>query len=114
MARGSDQLRLCIYGALICLSLFLQQARHELALSTGLLILPMSLAVGAGSLASGPLTARVGSKQPMLAGFGLAAVGAALLALTSASTSLALIGPAVAKRWPRCGVIRRMGSYDLG
>src|SRR6185437_8298983 len=50
---------LCIYGALICLSLFLQQARHESALATGLLILPMSVAVGIGSVASGPLTARL-------------------------------------------------------
>lgn len=45
-------------GALICLSLFLQQSRHESALSTGLLILPMSVAVGAGSLVSGPLCGR--------------------------------------------------------
>jgi MFS transporter, DHA2 family, methylenomycin A resistance protein len=71
---------LCLYGALICLSLFLQQARHESALATGLLILPMSVAVGAGSLASGPLTARAGPKQPMVAGLGLACSGAALLA----------------------------------
>src|SRR6185437_11378292 len=40
---------LCLYGALICLSLFLQQGRHESALATGLLILPMSVAVGIGS-----------------------------------------------------------------
>ena len=47
---------LCLYGSLICLSLFLQQGRHESALATGLLILPMSAAVGIGSMASGPLT----------------------------------------------------------
>jgi DHA2 family methylenomycin A resistance protein-like MFS transporter len=64
---------LCLYGALICLSLFLQQSRHESALATGLLILPMSVAVGAGSLASGPLTARLGPRLPMVAGLGLAA-----------------------------------------
>jgi DHA2 family methylenomycin A resistance protein-like MFS transporter len=82
---------LCIYGTLICLSLFLQQARHESALSTGLLILPMSVAVGIGSTASGPLTARLGPKPPMITGFVLAAVGAALLAVAGAGTSLALI-----------------------
>lgn len=82
---------LCIYGALICLSLFLQQARHEPALSTGLLILPMSAAVGAGAVASGPLTARLGPKPPMITGFVLAGAGAALLAAAGARTSLALI-----------------------
>jgi MFS transporter, DHA2 family, methylenomycin A resistance protein len=82
---------LCIYGVLICLSLFLQQARHESALSTGLLILPMSVAVGAGSTASGPLTARLGPKPPMIMGFVLAAAGAALLATAGVATSLALI-----------------------
>jgi DHA2 family methylenomycin A resistance protein-like MFS transporter len=38
---------LSLYGSLICLSLFLQQARHESALATGLLLLPMSGAVAA-------------------------------------------------------------------
>ena len=79
---------LCLYGALICLSLFLQQSRHESALATGLLILPMSVAVGAGSLVSGPLTARLGPRPPMVAGLGLAAAGAALLATVGAGTSL--------------------------
>jgi DHA2 family methylenomycin A resistance protein-like MFS transporter len=74
---------LCIYGALICLSLFLQQARHESALATGLLILPMSVAVGIGSVASGPLTARLGARIPMTAGLALAGVGAAVLAAAS-------------------------------
>ena len=63
---------LCLYGALICLSLFLQQARRESALATGLLILPMSVAVGVGSVASGPLTARFGARIPMIAGLALA------------------------------------------
>jgi len=82
---------LCIYGVLICLSLFLQEARHESALSTGLLILPMSVAVGVGSTASGPLTARLGPRLPMITGFVLAAAGAALLAVAGTGSSLALI-----------------------
>jgi MFS transporter, DHA2 family, methylenomycin A resistance protein len=82
---------LCIYGTLICLSLFLQQARHESALSTGLLILPMSVAVGIGSTASGPLTARVGPRPPMITGFVLAAAGATLLAFAGPGTPLTLI-----------------------
>ena len=53
-----------LYGSLLCLSLFLQQARHESVLATGLLLLPMSLFVGAGSLASGRLTGRLGPRRP--------------------------------------------------
>jgi len=37
---------LVLYGSLLCLSLFLQQARHQSVLATGLLLLPMSLVVG--------------------------------------------------------------------
>src|SRR6202034_1559605 len=77
---------LCIYGTLICLSLCLEQVRHESALSTGLLILPMSVAVGVGSTASGPLTARLGPQPPMITGLVLAAAGAALLGVTGART----------------------------
>jgi DHA2 family methylenomycin A resistance protein-like MFS transporter len=82
---------LCLYGALICLSLYLQQVRHESALATGLLILPMSVAVGVGSVASGPLTARLGPRPPMIAGLALAGAGAALLARAGADAPLALI-----------------------
>jgi DHA2 family methylenomycin A resistance protein-like MFS transporter len=81
----------CLYGSLLCLSLFLQQARHEPALATGLLLLPMSLVVGAGSLASGRLTGRLGPRRPMIAGLALAAAGAGLLATAGPGTSLAVI-----------------------
>jgi DHA2 family methylenomycin A resistance protein-like MFS transporter len=81
----------CLYGALLCLSLFLQQSRHESVLVTGLLLLPMSVVVGVGSLASGRLTARLGPRPPMIAGLALAAAGAALLAAAGKSTSLVLI-----------------------
>ena len=82
---------LCLYGALICVSLFLQEARHESALATGLLILPMSVAVAAGSLASGRLTARFGPRRPMIAGLTLAAAGAAVLATVGETTPLAVL-----------------------
>jgi DHA2 family methylenomycin A resistance protein-like MFS transporter len=82
---------LCLYGALICVSLFLQEARHESAIGTGLLILPMSAAVGVGSLASGPLTARVGPRLPMIAGLLAAGAGAVLLATVGTQTSLAIL-----------------------
>ena len=82
---------LVLYGSLLCLSLFLQQARHQSVLATGLLLLPMSLVVGIGSLASGRLTARFGPRPPILAGLTLAAVGAAVLATAGTTTSLAVI-----------------------
>jgi len=83
---------LLLYGVLLCLSLFLQQSRHEPALVTGLLLLPMSLMVGVGSLASGRLTARYGPRPPMIAGLLLGAAGAALLATAGTATSLWLVG----------------------
>src|SRR5207248_10617907 len=82
---------LCVYGSLICVSLYLQQSRHESAIATGLLILPMSVAIGVGSTASGWLTARLGPRPPMVAGLSLAAAGAALLSLTGASTPLGVL-----------------------
>jgi DHA2 family methylenomycin A resistance protein-like MFS transporter len=82
---------LVIYGSLLCLSLYLQQARHESVLATGLLLLPSSAFVGAGALASGRLTARLGPRRPMIAGFTLAAAGTALLATVGTGTPLALI-----------------------
>ena len=82
---------LVLYGSLLCLSLFLQQARHESVLATGLLLLPMSVVVGAGSLASGPLTARLGPRPPMIAGLAMGAAGAAVLATVGPGTSLVLI-----------------------
>ena len=83
--RGRGDLNLVLYGSLLCLSLFLQQARHQSVLATGLLLLPMSLVVGIGSLASGRLTARFGPRPPILAGLTLAvAVGGYLVALALA------------------------------
>jgi MFS transporter, DHA2 family, methylenomycin A resistance protein len=82
---------LVLYGSLLCLSLFLQQARHQSVLATGLLLLPMSLVVGIGSLASGRLTARFGPLLPIMAGLALGAAGAAVLATAGPATSLAVI-----------------------
>jgi DHA2 family methylenomycin A resistance protein-like MFS transporter len=82
---------LSLYGALLCLSLYLQRDRGRTAFDTGLLILPLTLVVGVGAIASGRLTARYGSRRPMLAGMALAAIGAALLSLVGPDTSIALV-----------------------
>src|SRR5205085_589645 len=87
-------------GALLCLSLYLQQSRHESVLATGLLLLPMSVVVGVGSLASGRLTARLGPRPPMIAGLALGAAGMALLATAATATSLALVVAGSVWPWP--------------
>jgi MFS transporter, DHA2 family, methylenomycin A resistance protein len=81
----------CFYGALFCLSLYLQRTRGEPALETGLLLVPLMLVVTLGALASGRLTARLGPRLPMLAGLGLAAVGAGLLSLLGSGVSLPVV-----------------------
>lgn len=84
---------LCLYGTLICLSLYLQQSRHASAAVTGLLLLPMSAFVGVGSVLSGRLTARLGARLPMIAGLTCAAAGTLVLSLLGRATPLAyLIG----------------------
>lgn len=82
---------LCVYGALLCLSLYLQRTRGLSALQSGVTILPMAILVGAGSLLSGRLTARRGPRAPMLCGFAIAALGAAALALVGPSTPLIVL-----------------------
>jgi DHA2 family methylenomycin A resistance protein-like MFS transporter len=60
---------LVLYGSLLCLSLYLQQARHQSVLAAGLLLLPMSVLVGVGSLAMPAMTAvAVGAAGPEHAG----------------------------------------------
>ena len=73
---------LCFYGTLLCLSLFLQRSLGQSALRAGLTILPMTLAISAGSTASGRLTASFGPRLPMLSGMCCGALGVALISLT--------------------------------
>jgi DHA2 family methylenomycin A resistance protein-like MFS transporter len=82
---------LCIYGTLLCLSLYLQRVRGQTPLQAGVTILPMALLVGAGSVLSGRLTARLGPRLPMLTGFAIAAAGALVLSLIGSSTPLGLL-----------------------
>ncbi|MDB5775991.1 MAG: major facilitator transporter [Herbaspirillum sp.] len=68
-----------VYGLLFYISLFLQQARGDDALQTGLELLPMMVMIFIGNLWSGRLTARRGPRLPMLAGLSGGALFAALL-----------------------------------
>jgi DHA2 family methylenomycin A resistance protein-like MFS transporter len=79
-----------LYGALLCLSIYLQQTRGESALRTGLLLLPMAVFVAAGSVVSGRLTAR-GHRVPMMVGLLVACGGATVLTTVHATTSLWIV-----------------------
>jgi len=81
----------CLYGTLLCVSLFLQGPLRQPAPTTGLTILPVTIAVGIGATISGRLTARFGPRIPMLIGYSLGAIGAALLMVTGPSGPLPLV-----------------------
>jgi DHA2 family methylenomycin A resistance protein-like MFS transporter len=81
----------CLYGTLVCLSLFLQGPLGQPASRTGLLILPMTVTIGFGAFLSGRLTARFGSRIPMVAGFAFAALGAAVLLVAGRSGPLPVV-----------------------
>jgi DHA2 family methylenomycin A resistance protein-like MFS transporter len=82
---------LCLYGSLLCLSIYLQQVRGESPLTTGLLLLPMASMVAGGSIVSGRITARSGPRLPMLGGLVVAACGAAVLATVGTHAAVALL-----------------------
>jgi MFS transporter, DHA2 family, methylenomycin A resistance protein len=69
----------CLYGSLLCLSLFLQGPLGQSAFATGMQIFPLTVAICIGATMSGRLTGRFGARVPMLAGLGAGAAGAALL-----------------------------------
>ncbi|WP_295951935.1 MFS transporter [Rhodoferax sp.] len=68
-----------VFGQLFLLSLYLQQARSADALQAGLQLLPMMAAFTVGNLASGRISARVGTRKPMLVGLGVAALATVAL-----------------------------------
>jgi DHA2 family methylenomycin A resistance protein-like MFS transporter len=80
-----------LYGTLLCVSLFLQGPLGRSAFAAGLLILPLTVAVGIGAMLSGRLTARYGPRPPMLIGYGLGALGGALLAFVGPHGPLPLL-----------------------
>jgi DHA2 family methylenomycin A resistance protein-like MFS transporter len=84
----------CLYGALLCVSLFLQGPLGQPPFEAGMQILPLTLAVGIGATVSGRVTARFGPRVPMLIGFGAGATGAALL-MTAGSLEDVVAGAAV-------------------
>ncbi|MYM81490.1 MFS transporter [Duganella sp. FT50W] len=68
-----------VFGQVFLLSLFIQQGGSD-ALQTGLKLVPMMAAFAIGNLTSGRITARVGTRPPMMYGL-LVGLGMALVML---------------------------------
>lgn len=79
---------LTYYGAIFVLSLYLQQARGYSALKTGIAFLPLTATFIVSNTISGWLTARAGSRLPMILGALIGMIGYVLLLRLDTSTSM--------------------------
>jgi EmrB/QacA subfamily drug resistance transporter len=113
---------LSIYGAMLLLPLYFQQARGYSALAAGLLLVPQ----GVGSLLPrtivGKLTDRLGPRPVSLAGIALAALGTVPFALAGPHTNVVLLGAALMVRGaglgaatiaPMAGAFQGLPKEDL-
>jgi MFS transporter, DHA2 family, methylenomycin A resistance protein len=82
---------LCAYGTLLCLSLYLQHQVGLRPLTAGLAMLPFTVTIGAGSIASGRLTAWLRPRRPMVAGMVCGLAGVLIMAGASAAGSLPVL-----------------------
>jgi DHA2 family methylenomycin A resistance protein-like MFS transporter len=81
----------CLYGNLLCLSVYLQGPLGQSAFAAGMQIFPLTVAICIGAALSGRLTGRFGPRVPMLIGLGAGAAGASLLLAAGPSAPLPLI-----------------------
>jgi DHA2 family methylenomycin A resistance protein-like MFS transporter len=79
---------LTYYGVIFVLSLYLQQARGYSALKTGVAFLPLTATFIFSNIVSGWLTARAGSRLPMILGALIGTIGYALLLRLDTNTTL--------------------------
>jgi DHA2 family methylenomycin A resistance protein-like MFS transporter len=79
---------LTYYGVIFVISLYLQQARGYSALRTGIAFLPLTATFIVSNVITGWLTARTGSRFPMILGALIGMVGYAFLLRLDESTSL--------------------------
>jgi EmrB/QacA subfamily drug resistance transporter len=89
---------LSIYGAMLLLPLYFQQARHDTALVAGLLMVPQGLGSLLPRTLAGKLTDRIGPRLVVLAGVVLAAAGTIPFAMAGLHTSYWLLGAALVVR----------------
>ncbi|HEY1567994.1 MAG TPA: MFS transporter, partial [Solirubrobacteraceae bacterium] len=91
----SGAMNLATLGLLFVITLYLQDVRHDGALTAGVLLLPLFAPLSILAPLGGRIVARTGPRLPMTAGLILAAAGMALLTLTDAGTSYVTLLPAV-------------------
>jgi MFS transporter, DHA2 family, methylenomycin A resistance protein len=88
-------MNLATLGLLFVVTLYLQDVRHDGALTAGILLLPLFVPLSALAPVGGRIVARSGSRPPMIGGLLLAAVGVGLLTLSDATTGYLTLLPAV-------------------
>jgi EmrB/QacA subfamily drug resistance transporter len=89
---------LSIYGAMLLLPLYFQQARGYSALAAGVLLIPQGVGSILPRVVVGKLTDKIGSRPIALAGIVLAALGTVPFALATARTSDLLLAAALVVR----------------
>jgi DHA2 family methylenomycin A resistance protein-like MFS transporter len=91
---AAGAMNLCTLGTLFVLTLFLQSLHGDSPLAAGLELIPLFAPLALVAPLVGTLSSRIGPRLPIGVGFLISAGGLALLALTSAHTSYALLLPA--------------------
>jgi EmrB/QacA subfamily drug resistance transporter len=89
---------LSLYGAMLLLPLYFQQARHDTALTAGLLMVPQGLGSLLPRTLAGRLTDKIGPRLVVMAGIALAAAGTIPFALAGPKTSDWALGTALVVR----------------
>jgi DHA2 family methylenomycin A resistance protein-like MFS transporter len=80
-----------LYGLLFVLSLFFQDISHYPAALAGVALLPITVATGSTALISGRITARLGTRRPMIGGLAVSGLGTLLLLLGETGNALLLL-----------------------
>jgi DHA2 family methylenomycin A resistance protein-like MFS transporter len=88
-------MNLASLGLLFVVTLYLQEMRHERALTAGIALLPLFLPLCALAPVGGRIVARTGSRLPMLGGLLVAGAGVALLTRSGAATGYVTLLPAL-------------------
>jgi DHA2 family methylenomycin A resistance protein-like MFS transporter len=88
-------MNLATLGLLFVVTLYLQDVRHDRALTAGIVLLPLFAPLSVLAPVGGRIVARTGPRLPMLGGSILAAVGVGLLTRSDATTGYLTLLPAV-------------------
>lgn len=84
-----------LFGAFFIIPFYFERVRHHDPATTGLLLMPIPVALSVVAPAAGWLTDRVGPRLPTVVGMGMASVAFVILAFTHARTSYLVVGAAL-------------------